>query len=158
MKIRANYLEEKIRQLFVSYLHNVQSYESNNSLHIMKQLMELNNGNKIFHDAESPYFTINNHAKKTEFVIHAPMYNIFWRIECKSQVKYSNMVTRLYDELYYVSDLPEDKIFFILDGALLYPKIIKEFTDRIKKFELINKVWVGGINSFEQKLIKQLRA
>jgi len=158
MKARYNYLEEQTRQLLKSYLYNVQAFEKGNSIFMMKSLIEMNDKNKIFFDAESPYFTYNNNPKRTEFVVHAPMYNIYWRIECKSQVQNSNMVSRLYDELYYVTELPEDKIFFVLEGALLYPKVLMELTNRIEKHNLSDRVLFGDINIFREELIRKMSA
>ena len=120
--------------------------------------MGLNNKPKLFQDAESPYLTINNNPRKTEFVIHDPKNKIYWRLECKSQKEYSNMVTRLYDELDYVRELPENKICFIIEGALTLPKVLIKFIIKVKEMKLTNKVWIGTVDEFEELIMKQISA
>lgn len=159
MKIRNNDLEEQTRKTIVEYFNNnVQSYESGNSLAIMKIIMQLNDKTKLFQDAESPYVGYNNFPKETEFVLHSPENKLLWRIECKKQETYSNLISRLYDELDYIVKLPENKICFIVEGVLSKPKILLKFIKKVKAMKLEDKVWIGNSIEFERLLQKQIAA
>jgi hypothetical protein len=156
MKTRYNDFEEQVNVIIKSFLDNkVQTYEECNTLKMVELKRKYNDKNKIFYDVESPYLTNNNNPRKTEFVIDAPQYKIYWRVECKSQKEYSNLVCRLYDELDYITDLPEDRICFIVEGALSNPIVLKKFTDKLKTLKLRNKVWIGTVSQFENELIKK---
>ena len=159
MKIRYDLFEDNVKEKITSFFNNnVQSYESGNSVNMMLMKMTYNNKTKLFHDAESPYLTYKNNPRITEFVLHSPNHKIYWRIECKTQETYSNLVSRLFDELDYISELPENKICFIVEGILCQPQILIKFVNKVKAMNLKNKVWIGSINDFDCLLKKQLSA
>jgi hypothetical protein len=158
MKIRHNFFEEQVKQETKRYFKNVQSYESGNTLNMVKLRRSFNNKTKFFHDVDSPYLTYKNNQRNTEIVLDAPEHRLYIRIECKTQVEYSNMITRLYDELDYVNDLPEDMICFVLEGALLCPEVITKFALKIKAMKLQNRVWFGSIDDFNKFLSERISA
>jgi hypothetical protein len=153
MKTRYNVFEEFIRSLSVKILKFESAYDSVTSSKILEETKLRNNKRKIFQDAKSPAKTINNNEKTTELVFHCPLININFRVECKSQIKYSNIVTNVYDELDYVKVLNEDKLVLVLDGAYDHPYVRSKLERLIIEKNIIEKVWFGNAIEYEEFLL-----
>lgn len=124
--------------------------------HIKRILKRNENFSTIFLDAPSPYLTINDNYKKTEGVISVPKNGIFWRIECKSQENYSDLIGRVLLELNFVAKLIEDKYCLILEKAFMLSYALKIIDATIREKNLINKVWRGSLDDFEVMLLNKM--
>ena len=144
MKIRDNFLERYTQDIITTALPNVLPYEDGNTLSNVALRKKQTNRNKLFHDLESPYLTYKGNPHITELAVHAPMYKLDARIECKSMSILSNMTKTVLDELHYVKELPELLFCLVLGNELLNPIFTRVLLNRIKELELQRKVWYGS--------------
>jgi hypothetical protein len=154
---RSNVLEDKTIQAICSIVPIDRRFEwfSSKSVELMKSY---NNLNKLFIDACSENLTYKGNQRRTEFVLHCPIANINWRIECKQQKTPEGTIARITNELDRVIKLHEDKLCLILEGGFRYPIVMKQIADEILKRGLENRVWFGSLNEFEQLLRLKLAA
>lgn len=151
--MKYNLLENNVKVATKSIIQFKLVYEQFNTLKIYNDRKQANSLNKLFEDVESSYLTLTGlHQRKTEFVIDAPEYNIWWRIECKGQLTVSNIIGAMYYEFDCVKKLKEDKIIFILEGTYQYPYIIKQLTDKIKELKIESKVRIWSYNEYVENL------
>lgn len=155
--MKYNVLENKVKVATKSIIRFKLVYEQFNTLKTYNDRKYANSLNKFFEDVESPYLTLSGlNQRKTEFVIDAPEYNIWWRIECKTQLTVSNIIESMYYQFECVKKLKEDKIIFILEGTYQYPYIAKLLTDRIKELEIEDKVRIWSYDTYVEKLKKKV--
>lgn len=155
--MKYNSLENKVKVVTKSIIRFKLVYEQFNTLRIYNGRKYANRHNKLFEDVESPYLTLTGlNQRKTEFVIDAPEYNIWWRIECKEQLTVSNIIESMFYQFECVKNLKEDKIIFILEGAYQYPYIAKLLTDRIKELKIEDKVKIWSYNEYVERLKKKV--
>lgn len=158
MKTRLNAFEEIMRLNLISRIKFVFVYESTPSSKILEDRKSRNNRHKLIMDAKSPVKTINGNEKTTEFVVHCPTLDINWRIECKSQKSYSNIICSVYDELDYVKELKEDKLCLLLKDAYDHPYVRFKLERLILEKNILNKVWFGNEYEFDELLLTQIHS
>lgn len=154
---RYNDLENRTLHMLMSKARVTELYNTHSSTS-MEILKKSSNANKLFVDAHSLNLTPYGNERKTEFVIHIPIYGINWRVECKSQKRDSNMIYRVNEEFDCVAKIREDKLCLILEGAFTLPHNLKKLADEIIRRKLENRVWLGSLPQFEQMLVMQMVA
>jgi hypothetical protein len=117
-------------------------------MQVLRAVERKQNKNLMFTDVPSTYPTPTEKHKKNEGAIYIPKYNIFWRLECKSQVKYSDMVGRVLFELNFVKKIHEGKYCLILEGAYLIPSVRDIILNAVKEKRLERFVWLGDLEQF----------
>jgi len=156
IKPRINKLEERTKEMLLTTANIVQLYQREN-FDIVEVTKKYAKANVLFEDCTSPYKTFNNNPRITEFVLFCPQWNINWRIECKSQQKVSDLITRVFYELDCVTELKENKLILVLEGAFNLPSVKNKLNDKIIEYGLQKRVWFGSLEEFEQKILKRIK-
>jgi hypothetical protein len=157
MITRPNKFEDSTQKV-IELRANIELIYQSYSAKAIEMLKQFNNKNKLFTDACSPYRTPYGNQRKNEFVLHLPLYDINWRIECKGQKIYNALAGRIDLELSYVSKIYEDMYCLILDKALYAPSVIYHIAKIIEEKSIRNKVWFGSLEQFDKMLCKQIKA
>lgn len=154
--MRANRLESIVEASILKYVRP-QKIDRESNYGIIKKWKLINDGPKLFYDAKSPAKTYNDNERETEFVLHYPVFNIDWRIECKDQKANSDgMVNRIVKDIQDVKYLDENMLILVIDGILLKPSIIKAIYNWCQIFEAEGRVWVGNPKEFENMLFRKV--
>jgi len=157
MKLRSNTFEEKTRNLLMACILIQLSHESCNTLSVTECRKKESNKSKLFQDVENGYLTPIGNPKKTEFVVHAPIHKINWRIECKSMETLTNIMGTISWELNFIDKINEEKYCIVLSDKLMCPYFINILVKNIKEKKLQNKVWFGNLKQFETLLKQQIK-
>jgi len=117
-------------------------------MQVIRAVERKRNNNLMFTDVPSTYQTPTGRYKRNEGAIYMPKNNIFWRLECKSQIEYSDMVGRVLFELNFVKNINEGKYCLILEGAYLIRYVRDIVLSVIKEKKLERFIWLGDLEQF----------